>query len=205
MQCLLWAWAQRAGLQRCSLGSFCSLIFFNFFFLCSQKSETQLLEKKKSKTQKAKGKKMQALGGLLRRGLCTGLILNEQYLGVSSNSHLRSFSTDVPVDEHAYVDEKVKSDKVVVFMKGNRSMPRCGFSNMVVRVLEIEKANYSTFDVLSDPELRSAAKTYSNWPTFPQVYISGEFIGGCDIVVEMHKNNELSPLLQQAGAVRTEE
>ncbi|MBN8221752.1 MAG: Grx4 family monothiol glutaredoxin [Spirochaetes bacterium] len=90
----------------------------------------------------------------------------------------------------------VKENPVVLFMKGNKEFPQCGFSARVVQILNQHEANYVTRDVLSDPVLREAIKQFSDWPTLPQLYIKGEFVGGCDIVTEMAQKNELAPLLK---------
>ncbi|NEQ77304.1 MAG: Grx4 family monothiol glutaredoxin [Okeania sp. SIO2D1] len=90
----------------------------------------------------------------------------------------------------AKIDNLVTQNKIMVFMKGNKLMPQCGFSNNVVQVLNILGATYETFDVLEDPEIRQGIKEYSHWPTIPQVYISGEFIGGSDVIIDMFNNNK---------------
>lgn len=90
----------------------------------------------------------------------------------------------------------VKQNPVVLFMKGTKEAPQCGFSARVVQILNQQQASYVTRDVLSDPVLREAIKQFSDWPTIPQLYIKGEFIGGCDIVTEMAQKNELAPLLK---------
>ncbi|NET40684.1 Grx4 family monothiol glutaredoxin [Okeania sp. SIO2B3] len=90
----------------------------------------------------------------------------------------------------AKIDDLVTQNKIMVFMKGTKMMPQCGFSNNVVQILNILGATYETFDVLGDPEIRQGIKDYSNWPTIPQVYISGEFIGGSDVIIEMFNNNK---------------
>ncbi len=90
----------------------------------------------------------------------------------------------------------VKENPVVLFMKGNKEFPQCGFSARVVQILNQHGANFVTRDVLADPVLRDAIKQFSDWPTLPQLYIKGEFIGGCDIVTEMAQKNELAPLLK---------
>lgn len=87
-------------------------------------------------------------------------------------------------------------DKVVLFMKGNKQMPQCGFSDTVVKVLNFHGAEFADYDVLSNPDLRSGMKLYSEWATFPQLYINNEFIGGCDIIMEMHENGEIAGLLK---------
>ncbi|HZO82389.1 MAG TPA: Grx4 family monothiol glutaredoxin [Candidatus Binataceae bacterium] len=92
----------------------------------------------------------------------------------------------------------VASDKIVIFMKGNRNFPQCGFSAATVEVFEELGVPYTTVDVLADQEVREAVKTYSNWPTIPQVYINGKFIGGCDIVRELYQSGELQTMVKQA-------
>jgi len=98
------------------------------------------------------------------------------------------------------IESLVKKAKVVVFMKGVPDEPRCGFSNAVVQILRMHGVNsYDSHDVLKDEAIRQGVKEYSNWPTIPQVYIDGEFVGGCDIMVEMHQNGELIEQLKKAG------
>jgi len=98
-------------------------------------------------------------------------------------------------DFRTRIDSLVQSNKVVLFMKGNRRMPQCGFSARVVGILDAVVDEYETVDVLSDHEVRTGMKEYSEWPTFPQLYVDGEFLGGCDIVTEMHGNGELHEAL----------
>ena len=85
----------------------------------------------------------------------------------------------------------IEENSVMLFMKGSPDFPQCGFSGRVVQILEACGVEFSSADVLMDPELREGIKAYSNWPTIPQLYIKGELIGGSDIVVEMHENGEL--------------
>ncbi|XP_015437379.1 PREDICTED: glutaredoxin-related protein 5, mitochondrial isoform X2 [Dufourea novaeangliae] len=92
-----------------------------------------------------------------------------------------------------------KQNKVVVFMKGVPEEPRCGFSNAVVQILRMHNVKYDAHDVLKDEELRQSIKDFSNWPTIPQVFINGEFVGGCDILLEMHHNGELVEELKKVG------
>jgi len=93
------------------------------------------------------------------------------------------------------IDSIVGSDEVVLFMKGNRNFPQCGFSATVVQILNGIVNDYTTVNVLSDPEIRSGIKEYSSWPTIPQLYIKGEFVGGCDIVKEMNRAGDLHKAL----------
>ena len=85
----------------------------------------------------------------------------------------------------------IEENSVMLFMKGSPDFPQCGFSGRVVQILEACGAEFSSADVLMDPELREGIKAYSNWPTIPQLYIQGELIGGSDIVMEMYENGEL--------------
>ncbi len=89
------------------------------------------------------------------------------------------------------IDSAIKSNRIVLFMKGTRQAPRCGFSARVCSVLSDLGVGFQTVDVLSDPVLREAIKDYSNWPTIPQLYVDGEFVGGCDIVSELYQTGEL--------------
>jgi monothiol glutaredoxin len=91
----------------------------------------------------------------------------------------------------ARIDGLVKDNAVLLFMKGNRQRPQCGFSATVVQILDTLVPEYRTVDVLADPEIRDGIKEYSSWPTIPQIYVGGEFLGGCDIVVEMYESGEL--------------
>ncbi|XP_012868658.1 PREDICTED: glutaredoxin-related protein 5, mitochondrial, partial [Dipodomys ordii] len=98
------------------------------------------------------------------------------------------------------LDGLVKKDKVVVFLKGTPERPQCGFSNAVVQILRLHGVrDYAAYNVLDDPELRQGIKDYSNWPTIPQVYLNGEFVGGCDILLQMHQNGDLVEELKKLG------
>ncbi|THF52181.1 Grx4 family monothiol glutaredoxin [Allorhizobium terrae] len=98
-----------------------------------------------------------------------------------------------------FIDNEVKSNDVVLFMKGTPQFPQCGFSGQVVQMLDYLGVDYKGINVLSDQEIREGIKTYSNWPTIPQLYIKGEFIGGCDIVREMFQAGELQAHMQEKG------
>jgi monothiol glutaredoxin len=103
------------------------------------------------------------------------------------------------------VIERIKSQlsaaPVVLYMKGTPDFPQCGFSAQSVGALRACKAKFVHVNIFEDPEVREALKTYSNWPTFPQLYVNGELVGGCDITLEMYKSGELQQLLADAGAV----
>jgi len=94
------------------------------------------------------------------------------------------------------IDGVVKGNDVVLFMKGTPQMPQCGFSQQVSAILNSYGVPYAAVNVLLDPGVRQGIKDYADWPTIPQVYVNGEFIGGCDIVNEMHANGELADLLK---------
>ncbi|MBE9178179.1 Grx4 family monothiol glutaredoxin [Oculatella sp. LEGE 06141] len=98
------------------------------------------------------------------------------------------------------IDDLVNQDKIVVFMKGNKLMPQCGFSNNVVQILNMLGVPYQTVDVLDDAEIRQGIKEYSTWPTIPQVYINGQFVGGSDILIELYQKGELQQMVEVALA-----
>lgn len=103
-------------------------------------------------------------------------------------------------DVRARIEELIGKNKVMLFMKGNKSFPQCGFSAAVVDILKREGVPFETFNVLADPEMRQGIKDFASWPTIPQLYIAGKFVGGCDIVKEMHASGELEKELKAAGA-----
>ena len=96
------------------------------------------------------------------------------------------------------IRDAIERNKIVIYMKGSPSFPMCGFSAATIEVFEQLGVPYQTVDVLKDPEVREGIKRFSNWPTIPQVYVAGKFIGGCDIVREMHAAGELEPLVREA-------
>ncbi|BAZ84617.1 MULTISPECIES: Grx4 family monothiol glutaredoxin [Aphanizomenonaceae] len=98
------------------------------------------------------------------------------------------------------IDTLVEENKIMVFMKGNKLMPQCGFSNNVVQILNTLGVPFETIDVLADQEIRQGIKEYSNWPTIPQVYINGQFVGGSDILIEMYNKGELQQAVEVALA-----
>jgi monothiol glutaredoxin len=100
---------------------------------------------------------------------------------------------------HDQIDHEVKSNDVVLFMKGTPDFPMCGFSQRVAFILDKVGVPYKGINVLEDAEIRQGIKDYANWPTIPQLYIKGEFVGGCDIVTEMFQSGELANHLKEAG------
>jgi monothiol glutaredoxin len=98
-------------------------------------------------------------------------------------------------DANARIADIVTSNDVVLFMKGTALFPQCGFSSRAIAILDRLETQYETVDVLQDPEIRQGIKEYSDWPTVPQLYVKGEFVGGSDIMMEMFENGELQELL----------
>ncbi|MEL6828089.1 MAG: Grx4 family monothiol glutaredoxin [Pseudomonadota bacterium] len=100
---------------------------------------------------------------------------------------------------HTSIDNAVKGNDVLLFMKGTPTFPQCGFSSVVVQVLDYLGVEYQAVNVLDDQNVREGIKTYSNWPTIPQLYVKGEFVGGCDIVKEMFEAGELKEFMSEKG------
>jgi monothiol glutaredoxin len=107
--------------------------------------------------------------------------------------------SDEPV--HDAIKAAVQSNDVLLFMKGTPAAPQCGFSMQVVRLLDHLGVGYASVDVLDDAAIRQGVKDFSNWPTIPQLYVKGEFVGGCDIVREMFESGELKPFLEAKGVI----
>ena len=105
------------------------------------------------------------------------------------------------MDAQKQIDETVKGNPVVLFMKGTPQFPQCGFSATVVQILKACGVNqFTSVNVLAEPEIRQGIKDYANWPTIPQLYINGEFVGGCDIVKEMYQAGELQKELEKVAS-----
>ncbi len=102
-------------------------------------------------------------------------------------------------DIKAWIDSEVKSNDVVLFMKGTPTFPQCGFSSQVVQILDYLGVDYKGVNVLENMDVRQGIKEYSNWPTIPQLYVKGEFVGGCDIIREMFQEGELQTAFAEKG------
>lgn len=100
---------------------------------------------------------------------------------------------------HKWIDQLVKDNDVVLFMKGNKDFPQCGFSGRVAQILSYLGLQYKDINVLDDMSIRDGVKAYTNWPTIPQLYIKGEFVGGADIITEMFQSGELEQHLREQG------
>ncbi|KAG5184741.1 monothiol glutaredoxin-5, mitochondrial precursor [Tribonema minus] len=103
---------------------------------------------------------------------------------------------------HDMIAQQVRDNKLMVYMKGTPSAPACGFSMQVVRILHAQGVDFSSINILDYPAIREGVKKFSDWPTIPQVYLNGEFVGGCDIMTQMHKSGELETMLKEAGLVQ---
>lgn len=138
-----------------------------------------------------------AIGRVLSRQLIGQTIKNRVIQHTEPLSAFRLFCTAItPKDE---IEKMVKNTKVVVFMKGVPDAPKCGFSNAVVQILRMHAVQYDSHNVLENDAIRQGIKDYTNWPTIPQIFIDGEFIGGCDIMLQMHQNGELIEELKKVG------
>lgn len=104
------------------------------------------------------------------------------------------------MDINARIEEQLKSNDVLLYMKGTPDFPQCGFSGQTVAALNAIGKPFAYVNIFEDPEIREGLKAYSNWPTFPQLYVKGELIGGCDIVVDMYNSGELKKLLEESTA-----
>ncbi|KAL1254465.1 hypothetical protein QQF64_016694 [Cirrhinus molitorella] len=126
-----------------------------------------------------------------------------QYRTAQNNGELLSGRARLMCSSSAVqknLEEIVKKDKVVVFMKGTPAQPMCGFSNAVVQILRMHGVDgYAAYNVLDDQDIRQGIKNFSNWPTIPQVFFNGEFVGGCDILLQMHQSGDLVEELQKLG------
>jgi monothiol glutaredoxin len=96
------------------------------------------------------------------------------------------------------IKEKVENNQIIIFMKGTPQFPQCGFSSRAAQALQACGVEFAYINVLNDPEIFQNLPRYANWPTFPQIYVNGELIGGCDIVLELYQKGELKPMLEQA-------
>lgn len=109
----------------------------------------------------------------------------------------RTFLTGIPVDVLERIKTTVEGSPIVLFMKGTPQFPMCGFSSRTAQALKAVNAEYVSVNVLEDPEIRANLPRYSNWPTFPQLFINGELIGGCDITLELYESGELERIVRE--------
>lgn len=137
------------------------------------------------------------IGRVLGRQMMSHTIKNTGFLHKEPLSAFRFLCTAVTPKED--IEKLVKNNKVVVFMKGVPDAPKCGFSNAVVQILRMHAVQYDSHNVLESDAIRQGIKEYTNWPTIPQIFIDGEFVGGCDIMLQMHQNGELIEELKKIG------
>ena len=112
---------------------------------------------------------------------------------------LKYFFKDVMMTLSEEIQDDIKSNPVIVYMKGTKLMPMCGFSSTVVNIMNMHGVEYKDVNVLEDPEIRVQLSAFSNWPTIPQLFVNGELVGGCDIAIELHNNGELEKIFAKAG------
>ena len=105
------------------------------------------------------------------------------------------------MDVNERIKDQLESSPVLLYMKGTPDFPQCGFSAQTVAALRAVGSEFAFVNIFEDPEIREGLKTYSNWPTFPQLYVKGELIGGCDIALELHESGELKELIESASSV----
>merc|ERR1712086_822035 len=135
------------------------------------------------------------------------LLSKRTFATVSSDSHSDFGPTSKvvpPADINERIQQDIDADDVVVYMKGVPSAPQCGFSNAVVKILESTEVEFAAYNVLEDPALREGIKKFSDWPTIPQVYVKGEFVGGSDILINMYQDGELDEMFVEAGVKAAE-
>ena len=108
------------------------------------------------------------------------------------------------MDVNERIKQQLESHPVLLYMKGTPDFPQCGFSAKTVSVLRAVGAKFAYINIFEDPEIREGLKSYSNWPTYPQLYVNGELIGGCDIAVELYQSGELQQLIESAGATQAQ-
>lgn len=136
------------------------------------------------------------------RSMCTRMRWNARYFGTEGThddfkAKLKTPETSSQQDVLELIKKHVSSFPVLLYMKGTPQMPQCGFSQQVVRILHAQGVDFDSVNVLEHPEIREGIKEFSQWPTIPQLYVNGEFIGGCDILTDMHKTGELEDVLKQ--------
>lgn len=139
------------------------------------------------------------MNGICGRVIKNYIVSHLKYKNVRMlSSSAITYSTNANIDKN-YIKGLVKNNKVVVFMKGNPDAPKCGFSNAVVQIMRMHGVKYDSHDVLQNDDIRQGIKDFTNWPTIPQIFIDGEFIGGCDIMLQMHQNGELIEEFKKIG------
>ncbi|CAF0826652.1 unnamed protein product [Rotaria sordida] len=125
--------------------------------------------------------------------------ISARFTSSSAESKTPAESSSIDPQFKQKIDDFIKSNKVAVFIKGEPDAPSCGFSKAVLQILNLHGCDFKSQNILDDQRLRDTMKLYSNWPTFPQIYFDGEFVGGCDILLHMHQSGELVNELKKIG------
>ena len=112
---------------------------------------------------------------------------------------LSYFLKDLIMTLSEQIQDEIKSNSIILYMKGTKQMPMCGFSSTVVNILNMHDIEYKDVNVLENPEIRVQLSAFSNWPTIPQLFVNGELVGGCDIAIELHNNGELEKIFEDVG------
>ncbi|GMH67100.1 hypothetical protein TrLO_g1846 [Triparma laevis f. longispina] len=130
-----------------------------------------------------------------------GVRVRSSSLMMDSGENLRpDFEQETPERTKQRIQDMITTNPVMLFMKGNKMFPQCGFSNTAVQILQSYSIDFETCDVLSDEAIRNGVKDFSNWPTIPQLYVAGEFVGGTDIMIEEYQNGNLAEVIEKAKA-----
>ena len=120
--------------------------------------------------------------------------------GAKKGTIALQFTMELEMDIHATIRDQINSNPILIYMKGSPDQPQCGFSAQATQVLMACGERFAYIDILANPEIRAHLPEVSDWPTFPQLFIAGELVGGCDIIVEMYQSGELQPMIKEAAA-----
>ena len=120
-------------------------------------------------------------------------------IDVNHSCKLHNILKDFKMTLSEQIQEDIKTNSIILYMKGTRLMPMCGFSSTMVNILNMHGIDYKDINVLEDPEIRVQLSAFSNWPTIPQLFVNGELVGGCDIAIELHNSGELEKIFANAG------
>jgi monothiol glutaredoxin len=120
-------------------------------------------------------------------------------IDVNHSCKLHNILKDFKMTLSEQIQKDIKTNSIILYMKGTRLMPMCGFSSTMVNILNMHGIEYKDINVLEDPEIRVQLSAFSNWPTIPQLFVNGELVGGCDIAIELHNNGELEKIFANAG------
>ncbi|CAM9667277.1 unnamed protein product, partial [Phaeothamnion confervicola] len=131
--------------------------------------------------------------------------LGQTHLTAAGENLRPDYVAESPEETRSRIEKMVTDNEVMLFMKGNKLFPQCGFSNTAVQVLRACDVKFETFDVLADPEVRQGIKDYASWPTIPQLYLKAQLVGGSDIMIDLFQSGELKKMFDEAGVAVTTE